>query len=70
MGKCPFHSNSSGVEQRGEINDIHCPICGDYRISRVALKQLARRAKPPQGWSERIAKGGLISSRDTSVLCA
>ncbi len=68
MEKCPFHANSTGAPQRGEINDIQCPTCGDYRISSVALEQLAANSNPPSGWSDRVAKGGLISTRDTRQL--
>ena len=68
MEKCPFHADSTGSAQRGEINNIHCPICGEYRISSVALEQLAGTSEPPSGWTDRIAKGGLISTRDTRQL--
>ena len=68
MHRCPFHADSQGTEQRGEINAIDCPICGRYRISSVALEQLADQAAPPAGWRRRIARGGLISTRDTRQL--
>jgi hypothetical protein len=40
MGRCPFHSNSVGTSQRGEIQKVSCPSCGDYRISESALERL------------------------------
>ncbi len=70
MHKCPFHSNSTGIEADGEINTITCPACGEYRISNVALEQMAQLPEPPRGWSDVLAKGRLISTRETRVLTA
>ena len=70
MHKCPFHNESTGTEAEGEINDIKCPACGEYRISNVALEQMAKFDAPPSGWSEIVASGRLISTRETRLLTA
>ena len=70
MQKCPFHDGSTAVEQEGEISAIHCPHCGDYRISRVALQQMAKFSEPPRDWASVVAKRQLISTRDTRALVA
>ncbi|XOV81474.1 MAG: hypothetical protein ACFHXK_11370 [bacterium] len=70
MRKCPFHEQSSGAVEDGEINAIHCPDCGDYRISGVALQQMANLQQPPRGWREVVARGQLISTRMTRELFA
>ncbi len=70
MHKCPFHSESTGIEAEGEINTIKCPACGEYRISNVALEQISRHETPPSGWLEIVARGRLISTRDTRLLNA
>ncbi len=68
MNKCPFHEDSSGVEQKGELAAIQCPHCGDYRISSVALAQLKRCVTPPSGWPSAVARKRVISTRDTQAL--
>lgn len=68
MRKCPFHEQSTGAAEGGEINAIHCPHCGDYRISAVALEQIAGLHSAPQGWSEVVGRGQLISTRLTREL--
>jgi hypothetical protein len=68
--KCPFHEHSTGAVEDGEINAIHCPHCGDYRISAVALEQIARLQSAPRGWPEVVARGQLISTRLTRELLA
>ena len=70
MAKCPFHKDSSGVEQEGELNAINCPHCGSYRISNMALSQLQREDRPPVGWPRAVARNRLISSRDARELLA
>ena len=70
MKKCPFHEDSSGEEQRGELSVIHCPHCGDYRISNVALSQLREYATPPSGWPRAVARNRVISTRETRALLA
>ena len=70
MTKCPFHEDSSGVEQKGELSAIACPHCGDYRISNVALSQLQQQDAPPAGWLQAISRHRPISSRDTRELLA
>ena len=70
MHKCPFHDDSTAVEQDGEISAIHCPCCGDYRISNVALQQIAKFSEPPRDWEMVVAKRQLISTRDTRELVA
>ena len=70
MHKCPFHSDSIGTEAEGEINNITCPACGEYRISNVALEQISQLPEPPSGWSEMLASGRLISTRETRLLTA
>ncbi len=70
MHKCPFHNDSTGIEADGEINTITCPACGEYRISSVALEQMAELAEPPSGWTDVVAKGRVISTRETRVLTA
>ena len=70
------HTQSSKVLEAREAvmefllinHPIDCPICGHYRISSVALQQLAHQDTPPAGWRRRIARGGLISTRDTRQL--
>ena len=66
--QCPFHEDSTATEQEGDLRVIHCPHCGDYRISKMALARFAQFPRPPRGWSEILAKGRLISSRDASQL--
>ena len=70
MAKCPFHEDSVGVEEKGELNAITCPHCGDYRISNVALSELQRQEVPPAGWPRAVARKRLISSRDARALLA
>lgn len=71
MSKCPFHSDSVGHSQDGEIESIQCPACGEYRISTTALGELRRRVKEaPAGWLDMIARRALISTRDTRSLLA
>ena len=70
MQKCPFHSDSSGAVEEGEIHAIECPHCGSYRISETALEQLESVASAPKGWREVIARRPLISTRDTRLLLA
>jgi len=70
MKKCPFHEDSSGIEQNGELTAIQCPHCGDYRISSVALSQLQTHETPPSGWPRAVARNRVISSRDTRALLA
>ncbi|MCR9261225.1 MAG: hypothetical protein NXH95_16000 [Pseudomonadaceae bacterium] len=70
MHKCPFHEQSSGAIEGGEINSIHCPDCGDYRISEVALQQISNLQNPPRGWFDVVARGQLISTRMTRELFA
>lgn len=70
MQKCPFHEDSTAVEQNGEISAIHCPYCGDYRISNVALRQMEKLAQPPRDWDTVVARRQLISTRDTRELVA
>ena len=67
MSKCPFHADSQGDSERGEIESINCPICGSYRISRTALQLLSGK-KLPAEWAELVARKRLISTRDTSAL--
>jgi hypothetical protein len=64
MGRCPFHSNSVGTPQRGEIQKISCPSCGDYRISETALERLEGATDVPTGWSSLVQQRPLISIRD------
>ena len=70
MTRCPFHEDSSGVEQKGDLSAIACPHCGNYRISNVALSQLQSQQAPPVGWPKAVARNRLISSRDTRALLA
>lgn len=70
MAKCPFHKDSFGVEQKGELSAINCPHCGSYRISNVALSQLQQRSVPPPSWPQTVARNRVISSRDTRELLA
>ena len=70
MTKCPFHEDSSGVEQKGELSAIECPHCGSYRISNVALSQLQQRSVPLNSWRQTVARKRVISSRDTRELLA
>lgn len=70
MQKCPFHEGSTSTTQTGELREITCPVCGEYRISSVALQQISSRTTPPSGWSRVLAKGRLISTRDTRALLA
>ncbi|MFT7653707.1 MAG: hypothetical protein ACI9UU_002819 [Candidatus Azotimanducaceae bacterium] len=67
MSKCPFHADSEGVSQEGEIESIQCSACGDYRISKTALMQLNSN-EVPSGWLNMVASGSLISTRDTRAL--
>jgi len=66
MSKCPFHDDSAGTSQSGEIESIHCSACGDYRISKTALAQLQSR-EAPNGWLQMITNKTVISTRDTRV---
>ena len=70
MNKCPFHSDSEGAAEEGEIHAITCPHCGDYRISATALEQLETIAIAPKGWGDVVARRPLISTRDTRLLLA
>ncbi len=67
MSKCPFHENSAGVSQEGEIESIRCDACGEYRISRTALEMLQGK-KLPDGWSKLLGRRALVSTRDTRML--
>ncbi|MEQ8689685.1 MAG: hypothetical protein RIC89_02460 [Pseudomonadales bacterium] len=67
MSQCPFHSDSTGISQDGEIESIRCSHCGEYRISRTALKELKQR-RTPQGWLDMLAHRALISTRDVRAL--
>jgi hypothetical protein len=64
MHRCPFHSDSSGVSERGEIQRISCPTCGDYRISETALERLEGATSTPSDWSSLVGQRPLISTRD------
>ena len=70
MQKCPFHEDSQGSEQDGELSSIQCPHCGDYRISNIALAQMSRHEAPPPGWPKVVARNRVISTRDTRLLLA
>ena len=72
MSKCPFHENSAGKSDRGEIESISCPACGTYRISKTALDMLKGKklSQAPNGWLDIIARRSLISTRDTHLLRA
>jgi len=65
MKKCPFHENSSGEVQQGDLAAIHCPECGEYRISNVALEALQTQSEPPAGWARTVARKRVICTRDT-----
>ena len=67
MSKCPFHDDSAGTSQSGEIEAIQCSACGDYRISKTALAQLQSR-DVPRDWLQMVANKALISTRDTRVM--
>ena len=69
MSKCPFHGDSAGISQDGEIESIQCSACGEYRISQTALEQL-EGVEAPAGWFQMIANRALISTRDTRMLIA
>jgi dTDP-glucose 4,6-dehydratase len=63
MHCCPFHDDSVGVACSGEIYEISCPSCGDYRISGTALTRLQGGSGCPEGW-ETLVHRPLISTRD------
>lgn len=67
---CPFHEKSAGTMVDGEIHNIHCEFCGDYRISDTALTMLEARviAEPPKGWRTLVRRTPLISTRDMKLL--
>ncbi|MEM9621807.1 MAG: hypothetical protein AAF993_09170 [Pseudomonadota bacterium] len=69
MSKCPFHDDSAGHTQDGEIEAIHCAACGDYRISKTAL-DLLQGTKLPEGWAQLVTRRALVSTRDTRMLQA
>ena len=74
MSQCPFHTDSVGVSQEGEIEAIKCSACGEYRISRTALTDLKaqahKAAQAPRGWVDVIARKALISTRDTRAIAS
>jgi len=63
MHHCPFHADSAGVSQVGEIHEISCRSCGDYRISATALKRLQSVSVCPEDWQTLVHRP-LISTRD------
>ena len=69
MSKCPFHDNSAGKSQDGEIEAIRCDDCGEYRISKTALNLLKGRSLP-QGWLQMLRRTALVSTRETRMLQA
>ena len=69
MSQCPFHAESVGNSERGEIESIQCPACGSYRISKTALEAL-RGAKPPSNWAKLVSQRAIISTRDTRSLAS
>lgn len=64
---CPLHNDSHGEIEDGDLHNIQCRSCGDYRISDVALTQLRNQGKP-RGWEGLVALRRLISSRDMRAL--
>ena len=73
--QCPFHSDSFGTLVDGEIHNIHCKHCGDYRISGTALEMLESSvtfktdaAATPQGWRALLRNKPVISTRDMRLL--
>ncbi len=68
--KCPFHGDSDAVEVDGDIHNVHCIVCGDYRISHIAMTQIAKLPGAPRGWRRLLARHTIISSRDTRALTA
>ena len=67
MSKCPFHIDSTGASDSGEIESIRCSVCGDYRISKTAL-DLLQSHEVPNDWFKVIGNKALISTRDTRLL--
>ena len=68
MQTCPFHEHSTVQHQGGDLNLVRCEHCGEYRISDVALAQVAALKQEPEGWSTLVSKRQVISSRDTREL--
>ena len=68
MQTCPFHESSTVQHQDGDLNLVQCEHCGEYRISDVALAQVAGFKQEPEGWSSLLARRQVISSRDTREL--
>ena len=66
MSKCPFHADSAGVSESGEIESIQCSACGNYRISKTAL-DLLKQHEVPADWQNLVSQKALISTRDTRV---
>lgn len=64
MTACPFHSNSKGSSELGEIECIECSDCGSYRISKTALSRL-QGTTPPSNWARLMNRHRVISTRDT-----
>ncbi len=67
MSKCPFHEDSAGQNQEGEIVSIRCKHCGEYRISKTALDLLKGKSLP-SGWLTMLTRRALVSTRDTRLL--
>ena len=68
ISKCQFHKDSTAVEVDGEIHQISCKKCGDYRISNMALSELKARKRAPKGWQDMVNRRPLVSTRDTRTL--
>lgn len=64
MYGCPLHGDSLGRLEDGEIVNVSCAVCGEYRISETAIARMAAKAATPLDWSALVRRRPLISTRD------